>query len=238
MAGTGQRWSSGKVLLVSGGAGALARQVAQAFGDAGARVVLVDRPGERLQERAAALGLASVGADLRSDEAARDVVARVAADHGPVDGLIHCAGAFAWAPVADTTDDALELMLGANLRSLVALTRAALPGMVERDSGFVAGVGSMQAVQGGAPGVAAYAAAKAGVVAWLSSLAQELGGTGVRVCTLLPMGVIDTARNRADMPDADPGGWIDPAALADALRFAADAVGRGRIRQLQVWPRG
>lgn len=231
-------WLTGRVILVTGAAGALAAAVIPALRQAGATPVLVDLPGTGLDARASALGLDGHGADLADPVAARDVVARIHADHGRVDGVVHCAGAFAWTRVEDSTDGALDAMLGPNLRSLVGIVRALLPHLRAQGEGFIAGVASQQAWQGGAPGVAAYAAAKAGVAAWLSSLAQELADSDLRVSTLFPMGIIDTPANRSDMPDADPAGWLGTEELAAAVVFAAQAAGRGRIRALPVYPRG
>jgi short-subunit dehydrogenase len=109
-----------------------------------------------------------------------------------------------------------------------------LPGLHDQGTGFVAGVASGQAWRGGAAGVALYAASKAAVAAFLRSVDAELDGTDVAVCALFPMGVIDTAANRAAMPDADPAEWIDPAGLGEALVFAASRGRRARLLELPV----
>jgi NAD(P)-dependent dehydrogenase (short-subunit alcohol dehydrogenase family) len=69
-------------------------------------------------------------------------------------------------------------------------------------------------------GLAAYAAAKAGVLVLTEVLQREVEGDGVRVCALLPS-TIDTPANRAAMPDADFSRWTSPAQIADVLVWLA-----------------
>ena len=88
----------------------------------------------------------------------------------------------------------------------------------------------------------AYAASKAGVQRLTESLADELKDRGITVNAILP-GMIDTPRNRLDMPDADFSRWVAPAAIAEVIVFlASDAaaavtgaaipvIGRGWKRQ-------
>lgn len=68
-------------------------------------------------------------------------------------------------------------------------------------------------------GMGAYAASKAGVHRLTESLAEELKGQ-VRVNAVLPS-ILNTAQNRADMPDADPSAWVEPTELAEVMLFLA-----------------
>jgi NAD(P)-dependent dehydrogenase (short-subunit alcohol dehydrogenase family) len=71
----------------------------------------------------------------------------------------------------------------------------------------------------------AYAASKAGVHRLTESLAEELKDTPVTVNAVLPS-ILDTARNRQDMPDADPAKWVAPADLARVMLFLASPESR------------
>ncbi len=110
-------------------------------------------------------------------------------------------------------------MLQRNLRPTFLCCRAVVPPMLSRRSGRIVCTAARAALQPPA-NVSAYAAAKAGVVALVQTLARELEGTGVTANAIAP-GVIDTAANRAAMPDADPAAWTAPADIARVLLFLA-----------------
>jgi NADP-dependent 3-hydroxy acid dehydrogenase YdfG len=223
------------VYLVTGGAGALAGEVARVFAAAGGRVALLDRNGEALRERAAALGAMPVVADLGDAAATAAAVATTVTALGRVDGLVHTAGAFAKERADAVTPASYDRMLDVNLRTLVNATRAVLPGMLARGDGFVAGISSSVVWTGaGAAEMSLYAAAKAAVTFYLRSLEREVGAAGVRVAIVYPLAPLDTPANRRDMPGADPAAWVDPAAIAEALLFAATRGPRGRLVELPI----
>ena len=74
-------------------------------------------------------------------------------------------------------------------------------------------------------GMGPYAASKSAVVRLTKSLAAEIGPGGVRINWVLP-GIIDTPANRAEMPDADPGTWASPQAIAEAAAFLVSPAAR------------
>ena len=177
------------------GAAAAARLAA-----GGARVVLVGRDSGRLAGAAAAAGGDSLAvvADLFTDGAAQEVVARAREAFGPVNVLVHSAGiyrrgAIESAPLAD-----FDLQWHVNVRAPYALTQAALPDLIP--DGAVVFVTSRAKV--GMPDRAAYSATKAAADAMMRSLALELGPRGVRVNAVAP-GFIATPMNenlRRDEP--------------------------------------
>jgi NADP-dependent 3-hydroxy acid dehydrogenase YdfG len=227
------------VFLITGGAGALADGIAAVFGNAGARLVLVDRASEALRERAAAHGAVPMTADLTDAAETAAMVREVEEAVGPLAGVVHTAGAFAMASAVAGDDELYDRMLDVNLRTLVNITRATLPGMVARGDGFLAGISSNVVWEGtGAAAMALYAAAKAAVAFYLRSVEREVRGAGVRVAIVYPLGPIDTPANRRAMPDADPGGWVDPAGIAEALLFAATRGPRGRLVELPIGAAG
>ncbi len=223
------------VYIVTGGAGALADAVAATFSAAGARLVLVDRVAEALRERAAQHGAVPVTADLTDAAAAARMVADIEGTLGRVDGVVHTAGAFAMERAELSGPELYERMFDINVRTLVNVTRAALPGMLARRDGFVAGISSNVVWEGtGAASMTLYAAAKAAVTFYLRSLEREVRAAGVRVAIVYPLAPIDTLANRRDTPGADPAGWVDPAGIAEALLFAATRGPRGRLAELPI----
>jgi NAD(P)-dependent dehydrogenase (short-subunit alcohol dehydrogenase family) len=211
-----------RVVVVTGASGNLGRAAAMAFRAAGARLALVGRELDSLGESFADLAggpgpeLQLFAADLVDATAtaamARDVVARL----GSIDAVAHTAGAFRGGQrVVETPIETLDAMLRLNLYTAFAVARATLPVMLERGRGSLTFVAAHAGLHG-RPGLAAYCAAKSGVIRLMESLAEESSGTGVRVNCLLPDAI------------APPGGGAGtPAdAIADALVYLASDAAR------------
>jgi NADP-dependent 3-hydroxy acid dehydrogenase YdfG len=223
------------VFIITGGAGALASEVGEVFREAGARLALADREGSAVAERALALDALAVTADLTVASEAERMVTATRATFGRVDGLIHTAGGFATAPADASPPDLYDRMFDVNMRTMFNAATAVLPALLAQESGFLAGVSTNLVWSGaGGAGMALYAASKAALTFFLRSLEREVGGRGVRVAIVYPLSPIDTPANRRDMPQADPAGWVDPAAIAQALLFAATRGPRGRITELPI----
>lgn len=145
-------------------------------------VVLAARNADKLEALAAELGGARVIAvDLAEPAGAAKLTAEVAA----VDVLINNAGFGDFGPFADASPEKLDEMVELNVGALTRLTRAYLPGMLERGSGRVMNVASTAAFQPG-PLMAVYYATKAYVLSFSEALAEETRGTGVTVTALCP----------------------------------------------------
>lgn len=172
--------------LVTGGSSGIGRAVAVELARRDARVVVLGRDRERLLEVAAVTGGEVVVADLADTSG----VPAAAASAGPVDVLVHCAGVGLAGPLPTVAPPAAERLLAINLLAPILLTRALLPGMLERRRGHVVCVASI-AGHLGVKGEAVYAASKGGLIAFAESLHQELAGSGVGVTVVSP-GVIDT----------------------------------------------
>jgi NAD(P)-dependent dehydrogenase (short-subunit alcohol dehydrogenase family) len=214
-------------VLASGGTGALGQAVVRAFLEAGDRVVvpwIIE--GERVQvEKAFADAVADGSLVLvAADVAEADGAAAAVKAAEPVSVLVNGAGGFAGGtPVWETELETWDQLYRMNLRTAVALSRAALPGMRERDAGCIVNVSATAVVSRPAT-LAAYTASKAGISVLTETLAHELAGTAVRVNAIAPT-TIDTPANRAAMPDADRSGWTAPAAIAGVIRWlASDAA--------------
>ena len=217
----------GRTVVVSGGTGALGRAVVDAFLDAGDRVVapwivpaerdaLASARADALREGRLALPEADV-----AEQAGADAVARAA---GLAEVLVNGVGGFAGgSSVSETSLEVWDLMYRMNLRSAVALTRAILPSMLARGRGVVVNVAAQAALTRPA-GLAAYAAAKDGVLVLTDTLHQEVSERGLRVHAILPSS-IDTPANRRAMPRADFSKWTPPSAIAGVVVWlASDAA--------------
>jgi NAD(P)-dependent dehydrogenase (short-subunit alcohol dehydrogenase family) len=193
----------------------LGRAVAEAALAAGAYVALPGREQESkipARDRLLVLG----GVDLADFSAAKQAFDTVAARFGKIDGLANVAGGFRWQTLGDGDLAGWTDLFRMNLLTVATATKTALP-YLRATQGAIVNVGSAPAKKAGA-GMGAYAASKAGVLRLTESLAEEEKNAGVRVNAVLPT-IIDTPRNRADMPKADFSRWVKPEEIAKAILF-------------------
>jgi NAD(P)-dependent dehydrogenase (short-subunit alcohol dehydrogenase family) len=207
---------AGRVIVVTGGFGVLGRAVAQAAAAQGARLALVDAA-TAPEGMGDALLLA--GVDLSDAAQAGRVAAQVVERFGAIDALVNVAGTFRWETVEGGSPETWDLLYRVNVATAVNMSRAALPHLLKSGAGRIVNIGAAGALKAAA-GMGAYAASKSGVHRLTEALAEETKGKGVTVNAVLPS-IIDTAANRADMPDADPGKWVQPADLAAVILFLA-----------------
>lgn len=205
-------------IIVTGAAGALGQAVADRLCEAGSRVALVDLIEGKQRPRSTWIR----AGDLADPNEASKAIGDAAKWLGSVDALVHLVGGFEWKLFADTALADWRMLYSANVETAVSTIQAALPHL--DDGAAVVAVGAASAQPAGA-GMAPYAAAKAGVARLCEALAKELAPRRIRVNCILPS-IIDTPRNRTDMPDADFGAWTSPAAIADVIHFLASPASR------------
>lgn len=193
----------GEIALITGGGSGLGLGIAQCFVAAGARVVLVGRRAEVLQVAAKRLGRAAVVAahDITRLDQAGDLIQRVNERVGPVSILVNNAGIHLKKLAVDTTPEEFNAVLQTHVSAAFALTRAVLPGMIQRKHGNVLFTASMASLFG-IPYVSAYSAAKSAYLGLVRSLATEVSPHGVRVNAIAP-GWIDSDMMRKAL-DGDP----------------------------------
>jgi NAD(P)-dependent dehydrogenase (short-subunit alcohol dehydrogenase family) len=215
------------VVVVTGASGNLGRAVAQTFADGGADLVLVAQRRETLADRFGAEDdhRLFVAADLRDADQAGTVAQRAIDRFGRIDVLCNLAGGFRMGePVHETSDRTWQFLFDLNARSLLHMARAVVPRMLERGGGKIVNVGAFAAGRGGA-NMGAYSASKAVVVRLTEAMAAELRERNINVNCVLPT-TLDTAENRAAMPDADPARWVAPLDLARIIAFLASPAAR------------
>lgn len=214
--------------MVTGATGALGGSVVARFVAAGRPVLAVGRDREALVELAGSApeGLVAVhAADLAE---AGDVAAlfdAAGSDGGTPAAVVHLAGGFRHGELADLSDDDWRFLQRANVDTTFrVLAEAARRFAAAGEGAFVAV--SAPVASRGAPGVGAYAAAKAAVLRLVEAAAREWAGFGGRANAVLP-GTMDTPANRAAMPDADRGGWVSTEAVAEVIHYLTTEAARG-----------
>jgi 3-oxoacyl-[acyl-carrier protein] reductase len=188
----------GTVAIVTGGSRGIGRAIARVLADAGARVAVVGRNGEKARAAAGELpgdGHAGYACDVADPAQVNATLKAVESDQGPVSILVNNAGITRDNILLRMKDDEFDEVIAANLKGAFNFTRAVTRGMMKRRSGAILNITSVVGLMGNA-GQANYAASKAGLVGLTKSVAKELAGRGVR-CNAIAPGFIET-----DMTDA------------------------------------
>ncbi|MEX0873627.1 MAG: SDR family NAD(P)-dependent oxidoreductase [Actinomycetota bacterium] len=189
-----------RTAVVTGASRGIGAATARALDRAGARVALVARTKDALDEVASEMRNDPVvmAADLSDPDSSSTIAERALTELGGVDVLVNNAAAAARMASTDLDAETIDRMLAVNVRNLLLLTTALIPSMIERGKGSIINLSSVSGVIG-TPNRSAYAATKAAVDGMTRSLAVEFGPRGLRVNAVAP-GVIDTdlwARNKA-----------------------------------------
>ena len=219
-----------RVVVISGGTGALGQAMVLAFLGAGARVCVpyvVPAEQAALQARLAPAEAARVEmkpCDLADEAAVNAYVSEITAKHHRIDVLVNAVGGFAGGDLASTPMAEWNRMMTLNLTTAVVGCRAVLPEMTRARWGRIVNIASRAVIppQGG---FIAYTVSKAAVITLTQALAQEVRAQGVTVNAVLPS-TMDTPANRKAMPDADRSGWVSTESVAQVVAFlASDAAG-------------
>ena len=184
----------GKTALVTGGSRGLGLQLAQALGEAGAKVMLSSRKAEDLVESAAVLKAAGIDVDWIAADCAKEADIRALADEtlqrfGQVDILVNNAGAAWGAPAEDHPVEAWDKVMNLNVRGYFILSQhIAKHSMIPRKSGRIINVASIAGLGGNPRGMntIAYNTSKGAVVNFTRALACEWGEHQITVNAICP----------------------------------------------------
>jgi len=223
---------TGQVVLVTGvgRVGQIGHEVAQAFGKAGARLVISDVHAVNVAARArefAEMGIEAKAAagDLTEPDVAQWAVEEAVQAFGRLDVVVNVAGGLTGTgPITETDPQSFDREMAINVKTAWLVSRAAAKVMVKQRKGVIVNFASIAAFHGRAE-MSAYAAAKAGVAALTRSLALELRDRGVRVNAVAP-GTARTPENLKTMGGADAR-WVDIADIVNAVLFLASNASAG-----------
>ena len=198
-----------KVAIVTGASSGIGHATARLFAREGASVVVTARRQAELDglvgQIVAAGGQAvAVAGDAKDEAVAKRVVEAAQHHFGGLDIAFNNAGAIGeTGPIQDVSLAGWRDVLDTNLTSAFLGAKYQVPAMIARGGGSLVFTGSFVGYSAGMPGMAAYAASKAGLVGLTQVLAVELGTKGIRVNAVLPGGT-DTPASITNAPDATP----------------------------------
>jgi NAD(P)-dependent dehydrogenase (short-subunit alcohol dehydrogenase family) len=234
----------GQVTLITGAGGGFGREMIRQFLDQGCRLILADlrlELAEQAIEWASAGGgarlrgaiLGTIAVDLSHPGGGAELAERALAI-APVDLLVNNAGIGLYGPIEAIPPARWEALLQINLLAPMRLTAALLPQMIARRSGHVANVASVAGLVG-APGLAAYCAAKFGLRGFAEALAADVQAHGIDVTTIYPFFARTPILN-AERFGAVPGRQVPERLIYDPAFVVAQLVDGIRRRKQHVYP--
>ena len=226
-----------RTALVTGGGTGIGREIALAFGRAGAAVAVCGRRREPLHdvvrelEAAGARGLA-IQCDVRDPASVQATVEKAGHELERIDILVNNAATFVRGEVVKLDVAAWNDVLATNLTGAFLVSRAVVPGMIRRRTGSIVFIASTSGKRGDPQG-AAYSASKFGLMGLAQSLLYEVRRHDVRVIVVTPSG-IDTGR---EAPDAARVGGTRPHAsdVAATVLHCVTLPPRVMLREVEIW---
>lgn len=231
-----------KVAVVTGASRGIGEATALTLGQAGANVVVTARTESDLAglvERIEQTGVEALGitADLTREEDVARLKASALQKFGRVDILVNNAGVGKYGPLSSLSAADYDWMMDTNMRSSFLCTSAFLPGMLERERGWVVFVASVAGLKG-LPNESVYCATKFAQVGFAQALDYETRERGVKVSVVAPGGVhtsfaIGTGRTEGD-PQLD--NMLDAQDVAEAVLYAVTQPEKARVFLIGMRP--
>jgi NAD(P)-dependent dehydrogenase (short-subunit alcohol dehydrogenase family) len=211
---------SGKVVLITGGTGALGRAVAQAFGTSNARTVvtyIIDEEMEDVKTKIKTIA-ELVKADITKEDQAKKLVSHVIETYSKIDVLVNVVGGYLGGKsVAELDETEWDKMMNMNLKSAFLISKHVIPLMVAAKHGKIVHISSRTGLKSDGYD-SAYSASKSGLIRLVESISEEVKEHGINVNCILPS-TIDTEANRKAMPNSDFSKWVKAEDLANLVLF-------------------
>jgi NAD(P)-dependent dehydrogenase (short-subunit alcohol dehydrogenase family) len=215
--------------LVTGGSSGIGLAIARVLTEEGYDLTISSRRPEKVEAAAAELGVHGVAADVSREEDCERLVAEHRDRAGGLDVLVNSAGIGIAGPVEQLSTKYFDLQFAVNVRGLFVMTRLCLP-MLKESRGWIVNLASIAGTVP-TPGLPAYGASKAAVIALTRTLNAELEGDGVRAVAICP-GFVDTPM--AEWSGIPAGEMIQPEDCGELVRFLLRLSPHARIPQVVI----
>ena len=210
---------SNKVVLITGGTGALGSTLVKKFIDSGARTIssyFNEKEAEKLKKANHKVELIKL--DITKEEQILKVIPILVERFGTIDVLVNLVGGYLGGKnITELGENDWDAMMGLNLKSAFLISKHVIPVMKSEKGGNVVHISSRTGLKSDGYD-SAYAASKAGLIRFVESTSQEFKENNINVNCILPT-TIDTEANRRAMPNADFNKWLLKEDLANVVLF-------------------
>jgi NAD(P)-dependent dehydrogenase (short-subunit alcohol dehydrogenase family) len=218
---------SNRIVLVTGGTGALGRAITKAFIVSGATVIssyVVDREVDQLEAQIKSV-VHLIKADIGKEEEVKKLVSSILGKYGQIHILVNVVGGYIGGKsVTELDEKEWDLMMNMNLKSAFLISKNVIPQMISSKNGKIVHVSSRTGLKSSGYD-SAYAASKSGLIRLVESLSDEVKELNINVNCIMPS-TIDTEANRIAMPNADHSRWVKPRDLANIVLFLCSEEGK------------
>lgn len=230
----------GKTAVITGAGKGIGKALAFALAKEGANLGLISRTAADLEalkaglEEAYGVKVSVAAADISVREDAERAVAAIQNELGAFDALINNAGIAQFGTLLEMNPADWERHMQINLFGTYYVTRAALPAMVERQSGNIVNISSTAGERGFATG-SAYCASKFALMGLTEALAQEVRKSNIRVVALTPSTVATGLAEKAGLPIGDEDRMMQPEDVAELTLAALKLPDRVFLKTAGIW---
>lgn len=212
-----------KVVVITGATGGLGKLVAHLFAKRGAKIALVGKTIEKLEDLGGQLGIArenwmAVAGDLTNEQAVQELLKEVLTTFGKVDIYLHLVGGWIGGKALDTLDRSdVSEMVHQHILSTFIAAKSFVPALVTNKWGRIIVISSPNAGNPPANNLP-YSVAKAGQEALILTLAEELKGSGV-TANIIRVKTIDVKHEKVTNPSEKNSSWTTPEEIGDAILY-------------------
>jgi len=214
-----------KVVLISGGTGALGQTISLDFLKSGANVIVTYVNDSEIESLESKFGnfmkkVMLVKVNLMNEDEVKELILKIINANNKIDVLVNAVGGYhAGQPITQISEKDWDLMMNLNLKTAFLISKHVVKEMENKGHGKVIHVAARSGLKGSGND-AAYVASKSGILRLVESLSEEVKNKNINVNCVLPS-IIDSDANRQSMPEEDFSKWVSPSEISKVIFFLA-----------------